>query len=311
MRLLSQSLINGFFVLKESQKLLESDLKKYNFASKIVLKNNDKNFVMSFKVNFFTILMLSLLLESKIDKNRCVLYGKIILLIRQIVTSVDNVLDKERKGIIFIEGLSNLVVENAMMTLICQNILTEDIIHLERKEKIGNLNIRLLDKIYSIANGENLRRRNLYDRYPSMSYIETNIHRYIGGELLDISLFIPSLVEKNEKLELFSKGLFKIGMSLQGLDDFFDMKEDFENEDINLATSEYIELFSIKENEINFENIDSKFTKNYIERIISLAYEGFELLKSGGYPIDRSTGRFVLKKLFILRGLKDYVHYIK
>lgn len=266
---------------------------------------------MSFKANFFTILMLSLLLESKIDKNRCALYGKIILLIRQIVTSVDNVLDKERKGIMFIEGLSNLVVENTMMTLICQNILTEDIIQLEIEEKIVNLNNRLLDKIYSIANGKNLRRRNLYNRYPSMAYIETNIHHYIGGELLDISLFIPSLVEKNEKLELFSKGLFKIGMSLQGLDDFFDMKEDFENENINLATSEYIEFFSIKENEVNFENIDSKFTKTYIERIVSLAYEGFELLKSVGYPINISTGRFVLKKLFILRGLKDYVHYIK
>ena len=35
MRLLPQSLINGFFVLKESQKLLESDLKKLHLNSNI------------------------------------------------------------------------------------------------------------------------------------------------------------------------------------------------------------------------------------------------------------------------------------
>lgn len=310
MRKLIKTLTKSFNILKESQEEVKNELKNYEFYDKIIVKDSNKNFIISFKSNFFTILMLSLLLESGVERKRCVSYGKIILLLRQIVTSCDNILDNERKGIFYIESLKNLVVENSLITLISQELLTKEVIRIEKEVNSSSLQSRLLEKLYSIAEGESLRRIELYEKYPNSEYILDKIHREIGGDLLEISLTIPKIVENNLKLNKFSQGLFIIGMSLQALDDFFDMEEDFEDGNINLATSKYMEEFKIKLEDIDFKNLDIKFVEKYIKNTIDDSYNGFKILEQAGFPIDRNMSKFILKKLFILRGLKNYSHYI-
>lgn len=311
MRKLIKTLTKSFNILKESQEEIRVELKNYKFYDKITIKDSNRNFVISFKSNFFTILMLSLLLESGVERKRCVSYGKIILLLRQIVTSCDNILDNERKGILFIESLKNLVVENSLITLVSQELLTKEIFRIEKEINSSSLQSKLLEKLYCIAEGESLRRVELYREYPDSNYILNKVHREIGGELLEISLTIPKIVENNLKLNKFSQGLFIIGMSLQALDDFFDMAEDFEDGNINLATSKYREEFRIEPQNIDFKKLDVKFVEKYIKDTIDEAYHGFEILEKSGFPIDRNMSRFILKKLFILRGLKDYIHYIE
>lgn len=311
MRKLIKTLTKSFNILKESQEEIRAELKNYKFYDKITLKDSNRNFVISFKFNFFTILMLSLLLESGVERKRCVSYGKIILLLRQIVTSCDNILDNERKGILFIESLKNLVVENSLITLVSQELLTKEIFRIEKEINSSSLQSKLLEKLYCIAEGESLRRVELYREYPDSNYILNKVHREIGGELLEISLTIPKIVENNLKLNKFSQGLFIIGMSLQALDDFFDMAEDFEDGNINLATAKYREEFRIEPQNIDFKKLDVKFVEKYIKDTIDEAYHGFEILEKSGFPIDRNMSRFILKKLFILRGLKDYIHYIE
>lgn len=311
MRKLIKTLTKSFNILRESQEEIRVELKNYKFYDKITLKDSNRNFVISFKSNFFTILMLSLLLESGVERKRCVSYGKIILLLRQIVTSCDNILDNERKGILFIESLKNLVVENSLITLVSQELLTKEIFRIEKEINSGSLQSKLLEKLYCIAEGESLRRVELYREYPDSNYILNKVHREIGGELLEISLTIPKIVENNLKLNKFSQGLFIIGMSLQALDDFFDMAEDFEDGNINLATSKYREEFRIEPQNIDFKKLDVKFVEKYIKDTIDEAYHGFDILEKSGFPIDRNMSKFILKKLFILRGLKDYIHYIE
>lgn len=311
MRKLIKTLTKSFNILKESQEEIRVELKNYKFYDKITIKDSNRNFVISFKSNFFTILMLSLLLESGVERKRCVSYGKIILLLRQIVTSCDNILDNERKGILFIESLKNLVVENSLITLVSQELLTKEIFRIEKEINSSSLQSKLLEKLYCIAEGESLRRVELYREYPDSNYILNKVHREIGGELLEISLTIPKIVENNLKLNKFSQGLFIIGMSLQALDDFFDMAEDFEDGNINLATSKYREEFRIEPQNIDFKKLDVKFVEKYIKDTIDETYHGFEILEKSGFPIDRNMSRFILKKLFILRGLKDYIHYIE
>lgn len=311
MRKLIKTLTKSFNILKESQEEIRVELKNYKFYDKITIKDSNRNFVISFKSNFFTILMLSLLLESGVERKRCVSYGKIILLLRQIVTSCDNILDNERKGILFIESLKNLVVENSLITLVSQELLTKEIFRIEKEINSSSLQSKLLEKLYCIAEGESLRRVELYREYPDSNYILNKVHREIGGELLEISLTIPKIVENNLKLNKFSQGLFIIGMSLQALDDFFDMAEDFEDGNINLATAKYREEFRIEPQNIDFKKLDVKFVEKYIKDTIDEAYHGFEILEKSGFPIDRNMSRFILKKLFILRGLKDYIHYIE
>lgn len=310
MRKLIKILTEAFNILKESQGEIVTELRNYNFFDKIIIKDSNKNFVLSFKSNFFTILMISFLCESGIKRKRCVAYSKIILLLRQIVTSCDNILDKERKGLFFIEGLKNLIVENSLLTLISQELMTKEIIDIEKENNHKLLQFKLLDKIYSIAEGESLRRVELYKKYPDSKYILDRVHRCIGGELLEISLVIPKIVENSPKLDKFSQGLFTIGMSLQALDDFFDMEEDFEAGNINLATAKYIETFNLQPEDIDFKNLDAQFVEKYMNEVIEESYSGFKILEEAGYPIDKKLSKFILKKLFILRGLKEYSCYI-
>ena len=165
--------------------------------------------------------MLSLINESNIPKSRIISYGKIIIFLRQVITSVDNILDEEKKGNIFINSLNNPLVENSFISLITQELLTKEILKLNCNNK--KINTILLEEIYSIAKGESIRKREFYQEYPSSDFIIENVHKQIGGKLLEISLTVPKLVESNLKISEFSDGLFIIEMSLQALDDFFDM----------------------------------------------------------------------------------------
>ena len=213
---------------------------------------------------------------------------------------------------LFIDKLDNPVIENSFLTLMCQDLLTKEILKLQNEVNSNLSGNILLEKIYNIAKGENKRKISLYKNYPEPQYILDNIHHQIGGELLEISLTVPKLFEKdNSSLEKFSKGLFTIGMSLQAIDDYFDMKEDYENNNVNIAIAKYIQEYNITVENIQFDNIHEEFSKKYIIDCINTAYEGFNTLEDGGFPITKKEARFVLKKLFEIRGLKAYVKYIE
>lgn len=97
MKTLIKELILAYGILQETQRELTKEIKTFSIYQDMSIKYSNENFLISFKKNFFTILMISLLKQSKIPKNRVISYGKIILLLRQIITSVDNVLDNEKK----------------------------------------------------------------------------------------------------------------------------------------------------------------------------------------------------------------------
>lgn len=105
------------------------------FFEEITLNYSDSNFITLFKKNFFTILMLSLINESNIPKSGIISYGKIIIFLRQVITSVDNILDEEKKGNIFINSLNNPLVENSFISLITQELLTKEILKLNCNNK--------------------------------------------------------------------------------------------------------------------------------------------------------------------------------
>ncbi|STO31036.1 Uncharacterised protein [Fusobacterium necrogenes] len=307
-KLLFKKFLQASDIMKECQKTVIEDFKNYSFYTELTLNYYDTNFISLFKKNFFTILMLSLINESNIPKSRVISYGKIIMFLRQIVTSIDNILDDEKKGNIFINSLNNPLVENSFISLITQELLTKEILKLNCNNK--KINTILLEEIYSIAKGESIRKREIYNKYPSSNFILENVHKQIGGKLLEISLTIPKIIENNLKISEFSDGLFIIGMSLQALDDFFDMEEDFQNNNINLAIAKYSEIFKVTESQIDFKSIDPYFTANYLTHTINTAYSGFSKLQNAGFPINLKEVKFILKKLFILRGLENYIHYI-
>lgn len=295
---LGKRLIESIKYLKEINKRVEEEILNLNFSEEIEIKLGISNFRENLKRNFFTLLILSFLLECKIEKEKVISYGKIIIFLRQIITSTDNIIDNEEKGIIFIKNLKNRVVKNTLITLICQDLLTKECLKISEDRAIS---VKILEKIYKIAESESLRDIEQYKNYPQKEEIKEKIHSGIGGELLKFSLEVPNLIEKNEKLLGFTKGLYKIGLSLQGLDDFFDLDEDEKSGKVNLLKSEI--LYSKNK---SLEEIKDSYLKN----MINIAYEGFEELEFYGYPIDKKNSKRVLKKIFELRGLKEYTRIL-
>ncbi|MCQ8212482.1 hypothetical protein NON08_08105 [Cetobacterium somerae] len=298
--LLGKLLMNAFKILGKAQKEIEIELNKFKFSEEIVKDFKNLNFKESFKKNFFTLLIISLLIESKVSKKYIISYTKIIIYLRQIVTSTDNILDNENKGLIFIKKLKNNIVSNSLVMLMCQNLLTKECLEITK----GNDEAvkKIFEKIYIIAISESLRDKSQYKEYPKDKYILEEIHSGIGGELLKISLEIPLIVEENLKLKEFSKGIYEIGMSLQALDDFFDIDEDEESGKINLLKAELVYK--------KIEKKDEEIKEEYLKKVSSNAYNGFKILENNDFPINQKEAKKVLKKLFELRGLKEYTYIL-
>lgn len=298
--LLGKLLMNAFKILGKAQKEIEIELDKFKFSEEIVKDFKNLNFKESFKKNFFTLLIISLLIESKVSKKYIISYTKIIIYLRQIVTSTDNILDNENKGLIFIKKLKNNIVSNSLVMLMCQNFLTKECLEITK----GNDEAvkKIFEKIYLIAISESLRDKSQYKEYPKDKYILEEIHSGIGGELLKISLEIPLIVEENLKLKEYSKGIYEIGMSLQALDDFFDVNEDEESGKINLLKAELVYKKIGKK--------DEEIKEEYLKKVSSNAYNGFKILENNDFPINQKEAKKVLKKLFELRGLKEYTYIL-
>lgn len=274
-------------------KALENEYIKFNFKDNIYL-NTQKSFFENFKKNFFSLLMISILIENKIDKKRIIAYGKIIFCLRAIVTATDNIIDNENKGVVHILNIPEITSKNIFNTMLHQQIIN---LELENLKISSSIFAKILEDIFFIAKSEGLRDLKLYNSYPSFEYIEKNIHEGIGGKLLELSLIIPILIEKNSKLNSYSKGLFEIGMALQALDDLTDIDEDSLNCKINLATA-YIS--------------ESKTTENYLKNTLERALQGFKIFENLSYPIDRNSALYILKKLFKIRGInKKYLNIFK
>lgn len=267
---------------------LENDYKSFNFKDNIDFSYSGL-FLINFKKNFFTLLMVSILIKSKLNEKQIISYGKIIFCLRSIVTSTDNIIDNENKSITKINGIVEIVSNNIFNLMLHQNIINNEI---KNKDSSSIVFKRLLEKLFFIAKSESLRDVSLYNKYPSVNIIEKDIHEGIGGELLQLSLVVPLLLEDNNLLKDYNEGLFHIGMALQALDDLTDMGEDKKNGKVNLATAFLYKYGETKEN-----------VNNYLKNTLEKALYGFQIFEEVGYPIDRKTSIFLLKKLFKIRGV--------
>lgn len=296
------------YILKNVQKEIKEDLSKMQFGEDLYYEFGNEGYSEFFKKNFFTLLMISLLVKLNIPNEKIKSHGKIIMYLRQIITSTDNIIDNEEKGIIKIKKINNIIVKNNLLTLICQDKLTKETYLISDGD--SGLSTKILEEIYGIALSESLRDKNLYEKYPSSEYILEKIHNGIGGKLLEISLIPCKYLELTDELNKYLEGLYTIGMSLQAIDDLFDVEEDIENGKINLALAKYIED-NPEVTPSNFIKLDEEFIRCFLAGVVEKAYKGFDILREGGYPITQKDSKFLLKKLFKLRGLEEYVYIIK
>lgn len=297
----------------------EMELEYKNRFNKYVSQNSSKhvneklNYINYLEKNFFSILLLSIFKNLKIDKKSITEYGVILHSLRGIVTCTDNIIDHESKGAMFLNEISNHVLSNNMLSIIQQNILNLSIDNLNAdKPKKEIMIVGYSKALYSIALGEN--QRELNDEIESPREIIENIHKKIGGELLELAFIIPTINEENQKLNLSKEGIFEIGIALQMLDDICDFKEDIDAKKKNYLLSKIIYNSSLtlsevisKSNEKEFYNT-KEYSHSYIESIeesIEVALNGFKILEKASYPINQLQAKLILEFMFKVRGLKE------
>lgn len=288
-------------------------------AHNAVYPNQKLSDIKYFEKNFFSILFLSTFISAGIEKDYRVKYGVIIHAIRTIITCTDNILDNEEKGAVFLNaGIDNRILDNTMLSLLCQRMISETIRDVVKDEsKSGRIESELLDSIYSVAKGETLASPGKTSQVKTPEDIIENIHKKIGGELLRLALVVPLRNEYKmpESLRNVEAGVLKIGLALQMLDDVTDFVEDVRQSKTNLLESVIIcksldGSYSIEQLQAvaTKEQIDVgkyfKQSKNFIVNMsITKAMEGFELLSKANFPVNHDQSKDILKLMFHLRGL--------
>jgi len=288
-----------------------SRLESYISSEKFLNSKKKSNYVNYLEKNFFSILLLSIFKNHKISKETIVEYGIIIHSLRGIVTCTDNIIDNESKGAIFLTEIKNNVLSNNMLAIIEQNILNDSINRITSDSSIKSRMLQGYTKaLYSVAIGESI--RELKDEIEKPKEIIENIHRKIGGELLELAFVIPTINEKNPKLDISKKGIYQIGIALQMIDDICDFKEDIEANKKNYLLSKIFHNSSLNLKEVMNLAFEEKFYQseiylsNYseaIEEAINEALYGFEILENSGYPVNREQGKIILEFMFKIRGL--------
>lgn len=294
----------SYNVYNKTTKSLEEDFQGFEFYDDMNFKWRREDFLSSFKNNFFSLLMTSLLIKGCGKKN-IVIYSQIISCIRQIITSTDNIIDKEDKGILFIPNIKNNVVKNVLLTMASQNLIEDYSVKLCGNNSISK---EIINRVHKIAISESKRDEEQYVVYPTPEYVKNIIHSGIGGELLEISMVAPKMIENSKVLENFSKGLFKIGMGLQALDDLCDIEEDLLENKVNYAVSKLILAEkSIEELKENPDIVpDDSFIAAYTKEVLDDTLEGFKYLRQNGFPLTKGDVNILLKHLFKIRGLHKF-----
>lgn len=307
----SKSIKNAHKNYSKVEKSIEKRLGSFAYSKDFYFPNKNISFIESYKRNFFTFLMLSMIENLGIKRERLIKYGEVIFCLRTIITSTDNIIDNESKGIVFLKNIDNSVVNNTLLLMTVQNILTD--ILMELGDKDGKAMMFILNKIHSIAQSESLRDAGLYKEYPHGDFVREKMHGGIGGELLQLSLWAPTMLEKDlDLIGDYNTALYDIGMALQALDDLCDMKEDYDTDKINLGIAKLNSMYNI-DIKNDFDSFDkeefkekySEFYGDYVDECIETALRGFSKLESLGYPIKEKESLVLLKYLFELRGIKE------
>lgn len=271
-----------------------------------------------FQRNFFSILFLSLFETLGIAEGRQEKYGLILHAVRGIVTSADNIVDREDKGAVKLIGCSGRTIPNIMLILLQDGLLHQAIHDLSDNVALRNAaRTALMEALTAIAREEGAEEEGA-DITLLPDEVLGEIHSFRGGKLLQLAFVVPKVfeVESSDGIEAAMEGIHHIGMALQILDDVTDLAEDIANRNHNILRSWIVHLgpdgyldnaalMKCSADELTFpERLFPQATREVIGRSMATAMEGFEILRRMGYPVDNETALGLIEMLFTLRGLK-------
>lgn len=275
--------------------------------------------------NIFSILFLSVYRSIGIPPARRVFYGVVNHAIRGIVTATDNILDDEYKEMLplrFPEGATRF--KSIMHILLFDRFLSRIVdeaaeVGLIPREERDVIQKRIFDAMIPIGAEEASEEGGVREILPPHEIL-SSVHMYKGGNLLQLAFVAPRLVEKSlaVPLEQADRGIYRIGMALQVIDDLTDFYSDLRDCRHNYLVSSIRFEGTTAERErldrllagddLGRPSIELAFAlsvQRVMERAIGEALAGFDLLHSAGFWIDRTLALLLIRQLFRLRGVPN------
>lgn len=275
--------------------------------------------------NIFSILFLSIYRSIGITPDRRVLYGVINHAVRGIVTATDNILDDEYKEMLplrFPEGATrfksvmHILLFDRFLARVVEEAADSGLIPPELK---GAVEKQVFAAMVPIGEEEAGEEGGVGEILPP-DEILSSIHMYKGGNLLRLAFVAPRLVEKTlaDPLERADRGVYRIGMALQVIDDLTDFYADLRDRRHNYLVSSIRFEGTAPERErldrlfagddMGRPSVELAFApsvQRVMERAIGEALAGFELLHDAGFWIDRRLAMELIRHLFRLRGVPN------
>lgn len=272
-----------------------------------------------FERNIFSILFLSLFRWLGIPEPRVLGYGLILHALRGVVTATDNILDDESKGALRIRGGRGHVLPNVMLLLLQSGLLFEVLGELV-PDPASRVRVqgRIISALQAIAHEEG-EEEQVVEGVLDPDELLDRIHRYRGGQLLELAFVAPVALEMDRAgdLRVASSSVHRIGLGLQILDDITDLALDVQARNHNILRSWIVcrgpdgPCMDGALRGLPFADLERPWktfpgaTQAVLERATAEARAGFAALGRLGYPVGREDIDELLGWLFRARGLSE------
>lgn len=268
--------------------------------------------------NFFSILFVSIFQSIGIADVRTREYTGIVHSMRSIVTSTDNILDDEAKGAFRVDLPNGIVMPNVLAMLFQCGVLGT---RLDRVARSADVRAQawgaLLDLLYAIGEEEAGEEGAVEQVLPPLRLLD-EIHRYRGANLLLLAFVVPRINEPEhvEAIAQAQAGIFRLGLSLQVLDDLADFQEDLRRRNHNVLRSWLVHgagssapvadeaLAALDDAALATPHLHFPQAVDEVMALaVELALSGFDRIRAAGHPLDRPTASRLMGAMFALRGL--------
>ncbi len=279
--------------------------------------------------NIFSILFLAIYRALGVGAERRLLYGIVNHAIRGIVTGTDNLLDDECKMMLPLRfpekacrfsSVMHILLFDRFLFRVVDEAADRGII---KEEDRTDLQQDIFQALVPIGEEEASEEGGVTEILPPAEIL-TSVHMYKGGNLLRLAFIAPRRVETELQgpIALADRGIYRIGMALQVIDDLTDLYEDLRDRRHNYLASailhegpaaERAELARARAaggaGRPPVEQVFPQSAGRVMHRAVGEALAGFALLEQAGFWLRRPAALDLIRALFHLRGVGQLTRF--
>lgn len=280
--------------------------------------------------NIFSVLFLAIYQSLGIPEDRRLFYGQINHAVRGIVTATDNLLDDEYKEVLPLrlppgatrfKSIMHILLFDRFLFAAADRAGRDGVIDPAKRDELLQ---RLFSALVPIGEEEATEEGGV-NEIVSPAKILSTVHCHKGGDLLRLAFVAPRLVEEDRTapLELVDRGIFRIGLALQVIDDLTDCYDDLRDRRHNYLVSVIRHEGNEGEKsrlppypsgkEVERPPIEEAFPSSVslvMHRAIGEALAGFGMLHRAGFWLTQDAAFDLIRFLFRIRGVGNLLSFL-